>query len=108
MNKSTKQSKGWKIFLVVFLLIILGISLAPMGIFMFMQKIGLSGATVSGGDEMFAVTLFMIVSSFVGLFGVYSSDPRVFKYIFLIILTLVIVNISGCVILIDGLSINNG
>lgn len=99
---SPKRSVGWRVTLMLIVLISLGATLAPMGIMMLLYQVGIH--TGGGGSEQGIVVGFLMVCAIAGFVSIGASNPRVFKYVFFILLGLAMLNLSGCSMILKGLS----
>ena len=99
-----KPSRGWGVFWIILSIIILGVTFAPMGILMILHEMGIPVEGIGGGNEMSAVTLVLIFSFCAGLFGTCSPNPKAFRCIVWTLLGLAILNASGCMMILNGLS----
>ena len=85
-------SKGWRTFLIIVLLLALGVTLAPVGIMILLDQIG-----INLFDYPVLMPVFLFIAFFVGILAL--GVKKIFKYVFWIFLGLVLMNISGCIFL---------
>jgi hypothetical protein len=90
-----------RVALMTGVLLVLGITVAPMGILMLVYPIGIR---VQGGREGTTVVWFMILALVLGLASIRTRSTAVFKIAVWTLLALAVLNLGGCVIIMNGLS----